>query len=255
MANLSSVRLTRRTVLAALSIGAAGFAHGFTPACAAQDDRDAATQLLLDAAETMSKVQSFRFELKTVRGESTILDNLELAGVVGSVQRPDSFQATITARVAIVEIDVDVIGIGSRVWVTDPMAANEQYFEVTSGDPALGEQLTSLLNPDKLLLQAVGLVKEPEIDGVETIDKVRTTRIVGSVNLAELPQFTATPEVGPSDLLLLGEMPVTIWVDADGHVLSMEVDGPLTKDESPDVIRRLNLYDFDVPVEIVAPAS
>lgn len=255
MANLSSVHLTRRSLLAACSLAAVGLAGVDASAGAAQDESSAATQLLLNAVETMGKVQSFRFELKTVRGESTILDNLELAGVVGSVQRPDSFQATITARVAIVEIDVDVIGIGSRVWVTDPMAANEQYIEVTSGDPELGEELTSLLNPDKLLLQAVGLVKEPEIDGVETIDKIRTTRIVGSVNLAELPQFTATPEIGPSDLLVLGEMPVTIWIDADGHVLSMEVDGPLTKDESPDVIRRLNLYDFDVPVEIVAPAS
>jgi hypothetical protein len=238
-----------------MSLLAAGLIAPFSIPAAAQGDDEDATPLLLKAVETMGGVQSFRFELSTVRGESTILDNLELAGVTGSVQRPDSFQATITAKVAIVEIDVDVVGIGSRVWVTDPMAANEQYIEVTADDPAVGEQLTSLLNPDKLLLRAVGLIKEPTIDGTETIEGTRTTRVVGTVNLAELPQFMATPEVEQNDLLVLDEMPVTIWIDAEGHVLSMEIEGPLTKDESPDVIRKLNLYDFDVPVEIVAPVA
>ncbi|MCC6793205.1 MAG: LppX_LprAFG lipoprotein [Thermomicrobiales bacterium] len=247
--------LRRWSALLAIGLMLTGVAPWLTAPAAAQNDVDA-TPLLLEAVETMSAVQSFHFELTTVRGESTILDNLELAGVSGSVQRPDRFQATITAKVAIVEIDVDIIGVGARVWVTDPMASSDQYIEVTNGDPELGEQLTSLLNPDKLLLQAVGLVKEPTIDGVETIDGTRTTRVVGTVDLADLPQFgSATPEAAASDFLLLEEMPVTIWIDGDGHVIRMEVDGPLTRDESPDVIRRLNLYDFDTPVEIVEPIA
>jgi outer membrane lipoprotein-sorting protein len=220
----------------------------------AQDED--ATPILTNAATKMNELQSFRFELKTVRGESTILQNLELAGVEGAVQRPDRFQATITAKVAVVEIDVDVVGVGNRVWVTDPMASSDTFIEVTSGDPEAGEQITNLINPDKLLLQAVGLVKNPTIDGTETIDGVRTTRVVGTVNLADLPQFIqATPEVNGSDMLILKEMPITIWIDGDGHVVSLEVEGPLTRDESADVVRRLTLFDFDVPVDIQEPGT
>lgn len=240
--------------LLAMLILLASLLVGLSKPAAAQDED--ATPILTKAVETMSDVQSFRFELQTVRGESTILQNLELAGVEGAVQRPDRFQATITAKVAVVEIDVEVVGVGMRVWVTDPMASTETFIEITSGDPAVGEQLTNLINPDKLLLQAVGLVKEPTIDGTETLDGERTTRVVGTVNLADLPQFIqATPEVDGSDLLILDEMPITIWIDGDGHVVRMEVEGPLTKDESADVVRRLNLYDFDVPVEISEPVT
>lgn len=221
----------------------------------AQEKGEDATPILVKAAEAMSEVQSFRFELTTVRGESTILQNLELAGVTGAVQRPDRFQATITARVAVVEVDVEVIAIGSRVWVSDPMASSETFIEITSDDPAVGEQLTNLINPDRLLLQAVGLVQEPTVDGFETIERARTTRVVGTVDLAEIPQFAqATPEAA-RDLLVLDEMPVTLWIDGEGHVVRMEVDGPLTRDESVDVVRRITLYDFDAPVDIVEPVT
>jgi hypothetical protein len=206
----------------------------------------------------MATVQSFQFELSTVQGESTILQNLELVGVEGAVQRPDRFEATITAKIAIVEIDVDVIGIGSKIWVTDPMSNDHKYIEVSDEVEDAGSQsdvLSALLNPDRLLLAAVGQIKDAKIDGDEKIDGIQTTRIVGTVDLAKLEQFaTATPDI-PSGFLILGEMPVTVWLDEAGHVISLELEGPLTEDESPDVVRRLDLYDFDEPVTIDEPPA
>jgi hypothetical protein len=217
-----------------------------------------ASALLQQAAATMATVQSFQFELSTVQGESTILQNLELVGVEGAVQRPDRFEATITAKIAIVEIDVDVIGIGSKIWVTDPMSNDHKYIEVSDEVEDAGSQsdvLSALLNPDRLLLAAVGQIKDATIDGDEKIDGIQTTRIVGIVDLAKLEQFaTATPDI-PSGFLILGEMPVTVWLDEAGHVISLELEGPLTEDESPDVVRRLDLYDFDEPVTIDEPPA
>jgi hypothetical protein len=226
-----------------------------TPAAAKGED---ATPLLNKAVETMGDVQSFRFELSTVQGQSIIMNNLELDGVVGAVQRPDRFEATITAKVAVVKVDVRVVGVGRRLWVTDPLASTETFIDVTdqaSGDQMATETLSALVNPDRLLLTAVGLVDQPTVDGTESIDGVKTTRIVGTVDFRKLPQFQmATPEAA-SEFLVLEEMPITIWVDEAGHVVSMEIEGPLTVDESPDVVRRLDLFEFDEPVDIVEPVT
>ena len=219
---------------------------------------DVAGPLLDKAVETMANVQSFRFELTTVQGESIIMNNLELAGVEGAVQRPDRFEATITARVAVIEVDVRIVGIGERLWVTDPLADDETYIEVTeevAGEPIVGEALTALVNPDEILLAAVGLVQEPTIDGIETLDGVRTTRVVGTVDLRDLPQFNQATPIPTDDFLALEEMPITIWIDEEGHVLSMELEGPITADESPDVVRRLDITAIDEPVDITEPVS
>lgn len=218
-----------------------------------------ATQLLTDAAAEMAKLQTFRFELSTVQGESTILRNLELVGVKGVVKRPSSFEATITAKVAIVEVDVDLIGIDGRLWVTDPLAENKRYIDVTGGggDAEATQQLANLINPDRILLAAVGYVDNPVIDGTETIDGDKTTRITGSVDLGRIKQLQfATPEASDEvgfGGLILGVMPITIWIDEQKRVRSMELEGQLTGDESADVIRRLDLTDFDEPVDIAAP--
>jgi len=229
----------------------------FTPRTAGAQDADASA-LLTTAVERMKNVQSFRFELSTVQGTSIIMNNLELAGVEGAVQRPDRFQATITARVAIVDVDVRIVGIGDRLWVTDPLADQETFVEVTqevAGEPIVSEALTALVNPDELLLAAVGLVQNPNIDGTETVDGVKTTRITGTVDFRNLPQFQqATPEAA-SEFLALEEMPITIWIDNEGVVRSMELEGPITADESPDVVRRLDLIEIDGPVEITEPVA
>jgi hypothetical protein len=219
---------------------------------------DVARQLLDKAVATMATVQSFRFELTTVQGESIIMNNLELAGVEGAVQRPDRFEATITAKVAVIEVDVRIVGIGERLWVTDPLADDETYIEVTeevAGEPIVGDALTALVNPDKILLTAVGLVREPTVDGIETIDGVPTTRVVGTVDLRDLPQFNQATPIPTDEFLVLEEMPITIWIDEEGHVRSMELDGPITADESPDVVRRLDITAIDEPVDITEPVS
>jgi hypothetical protein len=247
--------MTRFRTIAVVGLAAMMLFSGNATTSAKGED---ATALLTQAATTMAGVQTFQFELSTVQGQSTIFQNLELAGVEGSVQRPDRFQAKITAKVAIIEVTVDVIGIGTHLWVTDQMSRANNYVDVTGECGAVSsvaDTIAALINPDRLLLTAVGLVQNPIVDGNEKIDGTETTRITGTVDLSKLEQFaTATPEFA-SDLLIFGQMPVTIWIDDSGHVVSLEIEGPLTKDESPDVVRRLDLFDFDQPVTIEEPPT
>jgi lipoprotein LprA len=218
------------------------------PSAAADDE---AVALLDRAAATMAGLESFHFTLTTPRGQTLFMENLELAALEGDVQRPDRFRATATARAAIVEVEVQVIGIGTRLWVSDPMAGGESYIEIDLAEEGGPEAaLTDLLNPDRLLLEAVGLIEEPAIVGEEEIDGVETTLVEGVFDPSRLSEV-ATP-VPPG--LLTGEpLLVGIWIDEEGRVRRMELDGPLTEAEERNVTRRLDLSAFNEPVEIEPP--
>jgi lipoprotein LprA len=220
------------------------------PRSAAADDEAAA--LLDRAAATMAGLESFHFTLTTPRGQTLFMENLELAGLEGDVQRPDRFRATATARAAIVEVEVQVVGIGTRLWVSNPMAGEGTYIEIDLEEEAGPEAaLTNLINPDRLLLEAVGLIEEPAIVGEEEIDGVETTLVEGLFDPSRLSEV-ATP--APPGGLLTGEpLLVGIWIDEEGRVRRMELDGPLTEAEEGDVTRRLDLSAFNEPVEIEPP--
>src|SRR3989337_2439989 len=97
------------------------FMRGASAAPSAGQDDAEARAILEGAAAAMADVQSFQFSLTTEQGETIIMDTLELKEVTGSVQRPDRFQATVSAAVAVLDVDVEVVGIGTQVWVKNPL--------------------------------------------------------------------------------------------------------------------------------------
>jgi hypothetical protein len=245
-----------RWSLAAPVAAVVGGTAGATARVAAQDQD--ATALLQASAQAMSQLNSFAFALTTTRGQSTILENLELRSVTGAVQRPDRFRATIVAGVAFVELSVDVIGIGTTLWVSDPTSREDRFIEITAeGEDAAAQALPFLLDPDRLLLRAVSLIEDPKLDGTEEIGDMLTTRVTGTVDLSKVAQLVnlATPEAAPVSLVL-DRKTLTVWIDQTTNwVVRLELAGPLTTSETSDVVRRLELTDFDVPVDIQPPAS
>ena len=243
-----AARTLARTALALLVVVGALGGLDSRGVVALQDDEAAA--VLDDAVQTMAGVTSFHFNLTTPRGESLFMENLELAGLEGDVQRPDQFRAEVTAKASIIEVTVKVVGIGTTLWVTDPMATEETFVELDLNDAATDDAppLADLLNPDRLLLAAVDQIEEPSVIGMVDIDGVATTRIDGIVDLSEVQAGTPVP-----GLQLNTPFPISIWVDADGFVRRLELDGPLTDAESRNVIRRLDLTAYNDPVTIEPP--
>jgi hypothetical protein len=256
--------LNRRAVLSYAGVGAV--ALGAAPLFARRADAQEqdVNVLLQESAAAMSALSSFTFELETVNGTSTILDNLELKKVAGSVKRPDSFMAAVTAGIAVVDLTVQVVGIGQRLWVTDPLDEEGRFIELSLGDDASGAgSLAALINPDRVFLTAVGLVENAAIDGTEKIDGVETTVVTGEFDAGKLVSL-ASPTAGedaslegsgfPAELIL-DRMPVTIWIDEAKRVVRLEIEGPLTSSESTDVIRGIDFFDFDELVEIPEPTN
>ena len=244
---------TRRTFL---GLGVAGLATiAVKPAMVSADEE--ATQLLEAAADAMATLNTFHFEMETIDGRATVLDNLELTKVVGDVLRPDSFRATLTAKLAVINVNVDVISIGGAVWVTDPLQAGTVWQQIsTGGEQGPGAAFTELINPDRLFLSAVRLIEDPAIDGMEEIDGQECTVVTGTFDPARLQEL-ASPVAGeiatPSSILMGEPVFLTVWVAEDGRVLRMEEEGPLTQSESEDVIRAITFSAFDEPVEISSP--
>jgi hypothetical protein len=246
---------TRRTVLqmsvAGLSVAA------FMPHAAAADED--ATRLLRTAADAMAKVKTFHFDMETIDGKATVLDNLELKRVTGDVVRPDSFRATMTASLAVIEVSVDVVSIGGAVWVTDPTQSGAVWRQVaTGGEQGAGAAFTDLINPDRLFLAAIDLLEEPTFEGTEELDGQECSVVTGTFDPARLEEL-ASPVAGESeavdaDSILTGDpVDLTVWIAEDGRVLRIEEEGPLTKSESRDVIRAITFSAFDEPIEISAP--
>jgi hypothetical protein len=246
-------RSTRRTFL---QTTAAGLAAISIRPLRARADEDAA-QLIAAAAKEMAKVKTFHFDMETVDGKSTILENLELRKVVGDVVRPDSFQATLTAKVAVINVSVDVISVGGAVWVTDPLQSGKVWRQVAGdGEQNMGAAFTELINPDRLFLSAVSLIDDPKIDGTEKVNGEDCTVVTGEFDpkrLSELASPVAGEEVATPSILTGEPVYLSAWINTGGRVLRIEEEGPLTTSESNDVVRAITFSAFDEPVQITAP--
>lgn len=253
--------VTRRSVLA----GAMGLAAvpAFRPASAQEtpitvtpeteiEGESDAVALLQAAATAVADLETFRFELKTTRGSSTIFQGLDLKSVEGVVRRPMDIEATVSVGLPFGDISVTAIGLGGEFWVQDPLTQGE-WISLGSGS-----QIQALINPDQLLLYAVRLVHDAEITGTEKVAGVETTVVAGTVDFYDtLQRAFGDTEAGSmiEQGLEKGANDVTFWIDDQDRVVEAEILGPIFTTESDDVVRDLALFDFDQPVEIEAPTD
>jgi len=245
---LAGVVPARARLLAPAAI--AGLALGRALPAAAQADP---TQLLADAVTTVGELTSYRFRLETLDGVTRFLDTLELSTIEGEVARPDRFAARGEIKIAFVTLDVSIIAVGDRLWVSDPTSDNGAMIDASELMAGSGIDPTILVNPERLLLPAIAYVQSPAISGEDEIDGVATTVVTGTVDLlAALGEF-ATPaaEMG---LTLPASVPVTVHIDGEGRVVRVVVSGPILPDDEPRIARQLDLFDFDAQIDIVAPA-
>lgn len=247
--------IDRRTLFA-MGASLTGLAWVNRPLARADEDVD---RLLQMATDRMASLVSFHFDMKTIEGRSTILDNLELRSVVGDVVRPDSFQATMTARIAIVDVSVQIVSIGGKVWITDPLQSGEVWRQIATGNEGGGDEasFTDLVNPDRLFLLAITFIDEPTIEGTEEINGEECTIVTGTFVPKSL-QDVASPiaEEGADEaenLLASDPVYLTAWIASDGRVFRIEEAGPLTRAESNNVIRQIDFTNFDGDIQIVEP--
>lgn len=206
-----------------------------------------AVSLLQESAAAMAGLQSFQFEIDTVRGESTIFQGLSVDLIEGAVRRPLDFTATVTVGLPIGTLDVTAIGLEGSAWVEDPL--NPGKWIALEGN----EEIVALVNPDTLILSSIGLIQDATIDGTEQVDGETATVVAGFVDFAATAQQLAGEAVTLPAEVSAEPLPVLIWIDDERRVVEIEVTGPILTSESSDVVRVIRFYGFNEPVEIERP--
>lgn len=206
-----------------------------------------AVALLRESAAAMASLESFQFEIDTVRGESTIFQGLSVDLIEGAVRRPYDFTATVKVGLPIGELDVTAVGLDGSAWLEDPL--NEGEWITLEG----GEDIVALVNPDTLILASIGLIQEATIDGNEQVDGEDTTVIAGFVDFAATAEQLAGGVVELPAEVSAEPLPVLIWINGERRVVEIEIGGPILTTESSDVVRAIRFFEFDEPVEIEAP--
>lgn len=240
---INQIILTAITILVMLS-------PLMQPVASASEDADV---LLTSAAESMLELDSFHFLLTTPTGKTLLTPELELKRIEGDFVAPDRFRADAEVTAIIASLIISVIGIGDRLWVSDPFTSGDKMIPV-QGDETGATPIPKYVNPEYLVSLALTSIQSPVIAGNETIDGVSTTKITGTIDPAQAV-VDGTPVAlvaGSSELI-----EVTIWIDEQDRVVRVEFDGPLTASEigTGKIVRRLDLSRFDEPITVEEPAA
>lgn len=206
-----------------------------------------ATSLLRDAAEAMAALQTFQFEIETTRGQSTILQGLEVQTISGAVRRPVDFTATVAVSLPFGSIEVTAVSVDGRAYIEDPLSDGD-WIELEGT-----EQAVALINPDTLILASIGVVQDARIDGTENIDGVETTRLAGTIDFAASAEQLSGGAVELPAELSSEPIDLLIWIDDQKRVVEIEIAGPLLETESDDVVRTVSFFGFNEPVDIEPP--
>ncbi len=203
------------------------------------------TRALLDrAAITMGSLKTYHFNLTTPEGETPIMEEYTLDSVEGAVQRPDKLQAEVAVEVnAFLSVTADVIRIGDCLWLSDPTTEQEGFERITANEY---EVLAELLDPDRIVRTAIAHIQQPSVIEIDEIGDEEGVRVQGRLAPEHLG-VTAPESVAREPLGL------DLWITESGHVLRLVLEGALIEGESDDVVHRLELSDFDEPVEVSRP--
>ncbi len=220
----------------ALALAACGGGEPATPTPAGLSPRE----VLDGAAEAMAQVASFSYSLDNQGGETPLPAGLSMKSARGVMVKPDKMTAEIKASFSGFFVEVKVISLGQRTFMTNPITGSWQTFEsglspVSFFDPAKGVGL---------ILQSLteASLGEPGVAGGEP-----AYRVVGRLP-AEAVQFMSGSFAEGSVLraeLLIGQ--------DDLLLRRVRLEGRVTDDEPEGIVRVLTFSDFNQTFAIEPP--
>jgi LppX/LprAFG-like lipoprotein len=196
------------------------------------------------AAKKMQAVNAFHFLLTHQNGVSTIANGLEMSRAEGDFQAPDRFKAAVKASFQTFPVSVSVINAGNQTWITNPLQAGEHYQPLPNGP-----QTTEILDPNHGLLKAAEDMRDPKLTGTENIGSVETLLIAGNVDAGGLRAIATDAEAGRL-------VPAQIWLGKnDSLVYRVRLNGPLSASEPKNIVRQIDLSQFNEKIDIAPPST
>ena len=199
-----------------------------------------AADVLSKAVESAASMKTFHFRLEHENGVTTIPLGLGLTTAEGDVIVPDRMKAKIEAKAGTQPVRVEVIGIGDEAWMTNPF--NRQWQPLPSGNT-----IRDVFDPAQGIKAVANALENPEVTAEEQVGGVATYRVEGTVDSGVLE--AAAPIAEPGLTVKVG-----VWIGKDDSLIyRVRLEGPLSPDEPPNIVRKLDISKFDESVSIEPP--
>ena len=203
--------------------------------------------ILARAADRIAAAESLAFALEHPAGSTQLSPGLLLTRAAGVANRPDRFQIKLELETAGSFLELEVIGIGDRTWMTNLLSG-----EWESVPPAAVP--LSFNNAGQVFADIIAAVENPQLAGTERVADANggynAWRIQGTLPGAALA--SALPGATLPDTAI----PITVWADqAETRLPRVELSGPLVAGDLPEVTRLLTLELREPAAEIAAPGG
>ena len=242
----------RRTFTAILAIGLLSACAGFNAPAASKTDTP--QQSLAATGKEMAKLTSVRFDAKgtvSLTLPASLVDQLRAkAGsqgsflssnmtvdltITGAVKKPDQLDATIEAKLGGLTVDTELIAVGGRLYIKDPMTAKwkalGQPDQANSAKSKTGLSYQALIDTAKSLSE---ISDQPStINGV-AVDHYRIVpdlvKLLAQVTTAASstdPQVTAALD----GILQNAQLAADVWTGTSDHLIRrVSYDADVTAD-------------------------
>ena len=215
-------------LLVGVCLGACGGSDEAAPALGANE-------ILARSVVAVEELSAFHFRLSHENGTTRILLNLALESAAGDVVLPDRLKAEVEAKAGSISVRVEVISIGDETWITNPFTRRWQRQR--------GVSASDIADPSELVRGLVLALEEVRLVGQTRIDGTTAYRLDGVIDSGALTEAFGSTEVG-----------VELWIGAaDFLPRRARLSGRLSDGEAADIVRQLDLSDFDAAVEIQPP--
>ena len=196
-----------------------------------------AADLVAAAASRMEQVGSFHFELDHENGSTEIVRGIAMDRAVGDIVGVDRLRLTVEGSVGPLDFELGIIILPEQSWIQNPLTRRWEREDIS---------VDELFDPASGVVALMRSAAAPAIEGRERVAGVETYRVTSEVESGELTIF---PGAEPGRLV-----PATVWIGVnDPLVYRLEVRGPIGDGEEDDIVRRLDLSDFDADFDIAPP--
>jgi hypothetical protein len=197
-------------------------------------------EIIKQSEQKMDSVSSFHFELKQEGGGTPVAQSLEMSEAVGDIVKPDKLSVRLYVTVMGMLTQVDVITVSGTTYMTNPLSQQWEplpsrfnavsIFDPNSGISAILRGMTDIVE-----------LKDEKVDGLDCY------HIGGNIVSQDLRPITINSLEGATIYL-------EVYIDKEEFLLrQIRLEGQITAEENPGIVRTIALSDFNQEVEIELP--
>jgi len=200
-----------------------------------------AATIVRSTAAATAAVRSFHFGFE-IDNAPPNRPGLNLTFADGDIVVPDRLRARVAGTLSGLSIRSELIFVGDQHYLKDPISGRWRKLDAETSPIAF-------FDPAKGVLTVIRGARDVELVGSETVGGVDTYHVEGVVEARDV-----TPILGnePSGRLV----DLELWMGKEDSILRrLRLSGPISDDEADDIVRTVDVSQFDEAFQIEPPAD